>query len=133
MKDFKGMLYSFDMNDPEAKPKPVSYENFNDTGFNPHGIDLYIHPKTQEISLFVINHGAGINTIEIFHVNPENIVLKHIKTIFDEKLISPNDVLATGMCGLLSLMARFLLNQGIFLKKTTTGRGGGGEEGKSKY
>ena len=131
MKDFKGMLYSFDINDPEAKPKPVSYENFNDAGFNPHGIDLYIHPKTQEISLFVINHGAGINTIEIFHVDPENIVLKHIKTIFDEKLISPNDVLATGMCGLLSAMARFPLRQGSFLKKDYNWEGGG--EGKSKY
>ena len=98
MKHFKGMLYSFNMNDPDAKPKPVSYENFDDTGFQPHGIDFYTDPKTQEISLFVINHARGINTVEIFHVDPKNVVLKHMKTIFDEKIISPNDILATGVC-----------------------------------
>jgi hypothetical protein len=62
----KGILYTFDLNNPDAKPAPLSYENFDDSAFVPHGIDFYIDPKTQEVSLFVVNHGVGYHSIEIF-------------------------------------------------------------------
>jgi hypothetical protein len=93
----KGILYTFDLNNPEAKPAPLSYENFDDSAFVPHGIDFYIDPKTQEVSLFVVNHGvAGYHSIEIFQFDQANMVLKHRKTVVDEKISSPNDVVAVG-------------------------------------
>ena len=97
MKYFKGIIYTFDLNDPKAKPKPITYENYDDSELVPHGIDLYIDPKTQEVSLFVVNHGAGKQSIEIFNFDQENVVLKHRKTVTDEKISSPNDVVAAGM------------------------------------
>ena len=98
MLEFKGMLYSLDLNDPEARPKPLPYENFDDSEFKPHGIDFYIDPTTQEISLFVVNHPAGNHSIEIFHFDQAKMVLTHKKTVVDEKLFSPNDVVAIGVC-----------------------------------
>jgi hypothetical protein len=99
MHHFKGILYTFDLNNPEAEPTPLSYENFDDSEFMPHGIDFYIDPKSQEVSLFVVNHGAGQHSIEIFQFDQANMVLKHRKTVVDEKISSPNDVVAVGMCG----------------------------------
>ena len=107
MKYFKGIIYTFDLNDPEAKPKPITYENFDDSEFVPHGIDLYIDLKTQEVSLFVVNHGAGKQSIEIFNFDQENVVLKHRKTVTDEKISSPNDVVAAGMCELQCCRIKF--------------------------
>lgn len=89
MQYYKGIIYAFDLNDPEAKPKPITYENFDDSEFVPHGIDLYIDPKTQEVSLFVVNHDAGKHSIEVFHFDQENMVLKHRKTVTDEKYLLP--------------------------------------------
>ena len=96
MQHYKGIIYTFDLNDPEARPKPITYENFDDSQFVPHGIDIYIDPKTQEVSLFVVNHAAGKHSIEIFQFDQENVMLKHRKTITDEKISSPNDVVAAG-------------------------------------
>ncbi len=98
MLESKGMLYYFNLNDPEAKPKPLIYENFDDSEFMPHGIDFYIDPKTQEVSLFVVNHAAGNESIEIFQFDQTNMVLKHRKKVVDEMIYSPNDVVAVGMC-----------------------------------
>ena len=97
MQHFKGMLYSLDLNNPEAKPKPLSYENFNDSGFLPHGIDFYIDPKTKEVTLFVVNHRLADHSIEIFQFDQANMVLKHRKTVVDKNIYSPNDVVAVGM------------------------------------
>ena len=96
MQHYKGIIYTFDLNDPEAKPEPITYKNFDDSEFVPHGIDIYIDPKTQEVSLFVVNHALEKHTIEIFQFDQENMVLKHRKTITDEKISSPNDVVAAG-------------------------------------
>ncbi len=98
MHHYKGILYSFNLNDPEAKPTPLAYENFDDSEFVPHGIDFYIDPKTQDVRLFVVNHAAGNHSIEIFQFDHVNMVLKHRKTVVDEKIYSPNDVVAVGMC-----------------------------------
>ena len=97
MQHLKGMLYTFDLNNPEAKPKPLSYENFDDSSFLPHGIDLYVDPKTKEVSLFVVNHRLADHSIEIFQFDQENMVLKHRKTVVDKNIYSPNDVVAVGM------------------------------------
>ncbi|XP_028404309.1 serum paraoxonase/arylesterase 2-like [Dendronephthya gigantea] len=96
MEHYKGMLYAFDLNNPEGKLTPLSYENFDDSVFTPHGIDLYIDPKTQEISLFVVNHAEGKHSIEIFQFDQENMVLHHKKTVVDEEIYNPNDVVAVG-------------------------------------
>ena len=98
MHHYKGILYSFNLNDPEAKPTPLAYDNFDDSEFVPHGIDFYIDPKTQEVCLFVVNHAAGNHSIEIFQFDHVIMVLKHRKTVVDEKIYSPNDVVAVGMC-----------------------------------
>ncbi|XP_028404236.1 serum paraoxonase/arylesterase 2-like [Dendronephthya gigantea] len=96
MMQSKGMLYAFDLNKPDEKPTPLSYENFDDSTLIPHGIDLYVDPKTEEISLFVVNHALGKHSIEVFQFDQENMVLKHRKTVVDEKIYSPNDVVAVG-------------------------------------
>ena len=98
MHHYKGILYSLNLNDPEAKPTPLAYENFDDSEFVPHGIDFYMDPKTQDVRLFVVNHAAGNHSIEIFQFDHVNMVLKHRKTVVDEKIYSPNDVVAVGMC-----------------------------------
>lgn len=98
MEHYKGVLYAFDLNNPEGKLTPISYENFNDSVFTPHGIDFYIDPKSQEISLFVVNHGGRKQSIEIFQFDQENMVLHHKKTVVDTNIYSPNDVVAVGMC-----------------------------------
>ena len=98
MLNYKGVILSFDLNMPTENPRPIPFENFDDSTFSPHGIDLYIDPQTQVITLFVINHGGEKHTIEIFQLNQTKMVLTHRKTIVDEAIYSPNDVVAVGMC-----------------------------------
>ena len=93
----EGILYVFNPSKPEENPRPLSLENFDDSDFIPHGIDVYTDPETEEVTLFVINHGGGKHSVEVFHVDQENMVLKHRKTVVDEKMYSPNDVVAVGM------------------------------------
>lgn len=93
---YKGMLYAFDFNKPDEEPTPLSYENFDSSTFNPHGIDFYVDPKTEEIFLFVVNHDGWNHTIEIFQFDQEKMTLKHRKTVADEKIYSPNDVVGLG-------------------------------------
>lgn len=95
MKNFIGMLYSFDLNNPDHSPQPLKFDNFH-SKFAPHGIDLYIDPQSGEVSLFVVNHGNDNKSIEIFMLDMTNMVLKHKRTVFDEKIYSPNDVVAVG-------------------------------------
>lgn len=98
MLNYKGMIYSFDLNTPTENPRPIPFENFDDSTFSPHGIHLYIDPQTQDITLFVINHGGEKHSIEIFHFNQTKMVLRHSKTVVDETIYSPNDVVAVGTC-----------------------------------
>lgn len=98
MLNSKGGIYSFDMNTPAENPKPIPFENFDDSTFSPHGIDLYLNPDTQEITLFVINHAEGKHSVEVFHLNQTKMVLTHSKTIADQTIYSPNDVVAVGTC-----------------------------------
>mgnify|MGYP002803903039 FL=1 len=118
MLEFKGILYSFDLNDPDAKPTPLSYENFDGSEFKPHGIDFYIDAKTQEISLFVVNHAAGNHSIEIFQFDQTNMVLKHKQTVADKMIYSPNDVVAVGPDSFYATNDRYFRNAVLRILET---------------
>ena len=96
MESFKGRIYAFDFNDANQVLKEFTLKDFDSTDFVPHGIDTYIDPETGEISLFVVNHGEGKESVEIFQVDKENLLLNHKKTVQDENIYSPNDVVAVG-------------------------------------
>ena len=46
-----------------------------------------------------MNHGVVYHSIEIFQFDQANMMLKHRKTVVDEKIFSLNDVVAVGMRG----------------------------------
>src|SRR6185436_14753835 len=64
-----------------------------DANFLPHGISLYRAPDGKK-TLFVINHGAGRQSVEIFDVEPGK--LTHRRTVTGPELISPNDLVGIG-------------------------------------
>ena len=97
MYDFEGILYYIDLSKPIEAPKRIRIENFHDPTLKPHGLDFYTDPKTKEVTMFLINHSGGKNTIEIFQVDEENVSLKHKKTVVSDKIYIPNDIVGVGM------------------------------------
>lgn len=63
-------------------------------GFQPHGISLHREPDGRLV-LFAINHAGGKHSVEIFDVNGTN--LTHRRTVTGAAMVSPNDVVGTGM------------------------------------
>ena len=61
--------------------------------FHPHGISL-LQLDSANYKLWVINHVEGKHSIEVFHLQGDS--LSHLETLKDEKMISPNDILAVG-------------------------------------
>ncbi len=61
--------------------------------FRPHGLSLYRGPGGRRL-LFVINHQKERNTVEVFLIGEKG--LRHLETISDDLLISPNDIAAVG-------------------------------------
>ena len=60
--------------------------------FHPHGIDLW--ESSSETILYVINHRSDFSSVEVF--NWDGAKLKHKKTIQNELLINPNDIVTMG-------------------------------------
>ena len=77
--------------------KEFTIQDFDTTDFIPHGIDIYTNPETGEHLLFVVNHGEGKKSVEIFHVDESKLVLRHKRSVQDENIYHPNDVVAVGM------------------------------------
>jgi len=85
-----GGIFSYDLK--AAVPGLTSLTPDTDASFLPHGISLY--RGEDQTSLFVVNHGEGRHTVEIFDVTGEG--LAHRRTVSGEGLVSPNDVVAVG-------------------------------------
>ena len=94
--DRKGKILSFDFNKTDEPPIELPLKNFNRTGFNPHGISLYRDPSTGVVSLFVINHRAGEQVVEIFDFDRQTHSLIHRRSVIDELIWSPNNLYALG-------------------------------------
>ncbi|XP_071941540.1 serum paraoxonase/arylesterase 2-like [Antedon mediterranea] len=98
IRQFEGGIYRFDFNKPdeEAKLIPIEGDVLKNNGLRPHGLDVWQDGKTEKVRLFVVNHYAPVDVIEVFDFDQERIVLKHHKTIKDKLFYSVNDVAATG-------------------------------------
>ena len=91
-KPIKGAIYRLNLND--SLPQPINLTNgFSQTDFHPHGISLFSSANGRKI-LFVVNHRVERNFIEIFEY--ANDSLKHLESISNDLIISPNDVVGVG-------------------------------------
>ena len=91
-KPVKGALYSLNLND--SIPQPINLTiDFPQPDFHPHGISLHTTPDGRKI-IFVVNHRETSQSIEIFEYSNDS--LKHLESISDELIISPNDVVGVG-------------------------------------
>lgn len=86
-----GGIWAYNLADPAAQLVNLTPEA--DAAFLPHGISLYRAPDGKK-TLFVINHGANRQSVEIFDVEPGK--LTHRRTVTGPELVSPNDVVGTG-------------------------------------
>ena len=62
--------------------------------FYPHGIDM-IRLDSNRHRLFVINHVGDTNMVEVFTLHNRDSLV-HEKTLTDETMFSPNDIVAIG-------------------------------------
>ena len=75
----QGRILMFDFNDRKEKltelkiDRPIS-------NFHPHGISVWQEPKSDSITLFIVNHG-DVESVEVVEYKRGSTVLKHIKTI----------------------------------------------------
>ena len=86
-----GALYAYDLT--ASRPQLVNLTPHAGPDFLPHGLSLYRAPDGSK-TLFVINHGNGEHSIEIFDVRDD--ALSHRATIRGDALVSPNDVVGVG-------------------------------------
>lgn len=87
----QGGLFRYSLDDPQARPMRLNHAPLTD--FQPHGISLYTDQQGRQ-SLFVINHGGGQSTVEIFDFDDGDLV--HRRTLKNPLLNSPNDLHAVG-------------------------------------
>lgn len=88
----KGSIYKLNLSD--SVPQPVSLTlGFQQEDFHPHGISLLQTPEGKKI-LFVINHRKSGNFIERFEFRNDS--LRHLESVSDDLIISPNDVVGVG-------------------------------------
>jgi arylesterase/paraoxonase len=79
--------------DLRKDPKPLNFDTPID--FQPHGLSFF-RDEAQVEYLFTNNHRRnGNHTVEIFQIE-QNGGLKHLETISDKQLTSPNDLVAVG-------------------------------------
>ncbi len=82
---------------PDREGQVVDVTPELDFSFHPHGLYLYVDDDGRE-RLFVVNHRGGWSppsTIEIFDVDADG-ALTHVRSVQDDALKSPNDVVAVG-------------------------------------
>ena len=92
----QGRMYIFDFAHPDQPPKELTLKNFDQSDFNPLGLDVYVDSANNNTLVFVVNRGSKYG-IEIFRFDQQNLCLEHIKTILDENIYHPNDIVAVGM------------------------------------
>jgi arylesterase/paraoxonase len=86
-----GAIWAYNLADQNAQL--VNLTPDADAAFLPHGISLYRAPNGKK-TLFVINHGADRQSVDIFDVDPGK--LTHRRTVTGADLISPNDIVGVG-------------------------------------
>ena len=84
----QGNIYAYDLVD--TKPTLNNLTPNLNFDFHPHGISVFEAP--QHIYVFVVNHKQTSHTIEVFTYAENKLI--YYKTISNEKLVSPNDVVA---------------------------------------
>ncbi|KAL3854895.1 hypothetical protein ACJMK2_014131 [Sinanodonta woodiana] len=95
--NIRGKILLFDFNHPENDPVVLKIsEGFDQDTFHPHGISIFEDKQSGRVTLFVVNHPPGFDTIEKFEFIPEENLLQHVKTYIDPAIILVNDVLAIG-------------------------------------
>ena len=82
----KGGLFLIDLKSNNFEPIPLT-NNFNQP-FAPHGISFY--KKDSSYQVMAINHTMQGHSIEVFEL--KNKRLNHIKTLKDDSMIRPNDI-----------------------------------------
>lgn len=93
-KGVRGGIYVIDLKAPEDKWALAPVTPNEPADFKPHGLSLYIGADGKR-RLFVVNHAARGNAIEIFDV-ADGGALTHVKSVVNPLLVSPNDVVAVG-------------------------------------
>jgi arylesterase/paraoxonase len=88
----QGGLYFMDLKTDTFQVKSLA-ENIGKP-FYPHGIDM-IRLDSSRHRLFVINHVGDSNMVEVFTLYDRDSLV-HEKTLTDEKMFSPNDIVAIG-------------------------------------
>lgn len=87
----QGAIFGFDLS--SNSPTPINLTEDLDLEFHPHGIGLYL-PAEGNALLYVVNHREEGHFIEIFDVHGQR--LSHRKSISDDLMHSPNDVIPVG-------------------------------------
>jgi arylesterase/paraoxonase len=88
----QGGLYFLDLKNPMAAPRLLTNQNNASTPFYPHGISM-IKIDSAKYKIYAVNHPNEKNhTIESFIL--ENGVLSKDVIYIDEKIFSPNDIVA---------------------------------------
>ncbi len=91
----KGAIMCLDLNN--EKNEVIEMTSDLDKDFHPHGISLFKTKEGKKL-LFVVSHLVGIavekHFIEIFEIQGKK--LKHLESIEDPLMTSPNDVVAVG-------------------------------------
>lgn len=85
-----------DLNETYPEPMLVPLKMFNKTDFNPHGISIYEDPITHHVTFFVVNHKQNEQAVEIFDFDQKRRCLYHKRSVVDDRIYSPNDILAIG-------------------------------------
>ncbi|XP_071505035.1 serum paraoxonase/arylesterase 1-like [Diadema antillarum] len=93
-----GHLYAYDINrhDDGAKELTITGDFDVATQLHPHGISAYEDSKSGKTYLFVINHHAGYDVVDIFEFHRSSMSLSFVKSRRDPLMISANDVVAVG-------------------------------------
>ncbi len=87
----KGAIYLLNLS--QDSPEPIELTaDFELADFHPHGISLYQDNADSTQWLFVVNHRAKENTVEVFQFIDTSLV--HVKSISDTHFVSPNDLVA---------------------------------------
>jgi arylesterase/paraoxonase len=87
----RGELYTFDLENPEAKP--VALTRDWKPSFNPHGLGLW--PLAEGgVRLFVINHTPAGHFVEVFDHQGGRLI--HRQSLSDPLMHAPNDLLPVG-------------------------------------
>lgn len=85
----QGHLYYLDLTKPSFEPIPLTTDL--KIPFFPHGISM-IRTAEQDYKVYAVNHVDGKHYIEVFDLHHKR--LTHIRTLEDESMISPNDIVA---------------------------------------